>query len=142
MLKIQKQEYVIPPHTFVSVNYKALMTQPSHWGSDNLDWKPSRWVEPGGEAGQEKFLAPAKDGFFTPWAYGPRTCPGRKFSQVEFVTTVATLLCKYRIEPARRGNETLEQARDRLLGVVKDSHYNVTPRPNRPDDAGLTLIRR
>ncbi|KAI1485519.1 hypothetical protein F5X96DRAFT_659588 [Biscogniauxia mediterranea] len=36
---------------------------------------------------------------FIVWSEGARDCPGRKFSQVEFVATIASLFRDWRVNP-------------------------------------------
>lgn len=69
-------------------------------------------------------------------------CPGKKFSQVEFVAVVATMLHKYRIKPTVVKGETEEQAKMRLLGVTKDVEFVLTPKIRRPLDAGMVFEER
>ena len=40
----------------------------------------------------EKELLQPEAGTFAPWITGPRACPGKKFSQVEFVRVVAEMV--------------------------------------------------
>lgn len=99
-LKYEGKELVVPPHTTVWTNVMALNTTPEYWGADNLTWKPSRWIE----KAETKSPALAEDDFeaetmwkpipgaYLPWADGQRVCPGKKFSQVEFVGVIARLL--------------------------------------------------
>lgn len=90
---------VIPPNTMVIPSYATVHTEPEYWGADPLVWKPSRWIQGGGAApGQEDLISPKK-GTFLGWSEGARDCPARKFSQVEFVATVATLLRDWKVDP-------------------------------------------
>jgi cytochrome P450 len=99
-LSVGDKTLILPPNTMVIPSYSAVHTDPKHWGSDSLDWKPSRWVTPGasGAMDDEVFLAPKK-GTFLGWSEGARDCPGRKFSQVEFVATMAVLFREWYVEP-------------------------------------------
>lgn len=100
-LAINGREYTIPVKTYVSVNSIALHTMPRYWGSDSMVWRPNRWIPCSQDAKgreDEKFLQPTP-GSYVPWANGPRICPGKKFSQVEFVAVISCLLRRYRVEP-------------------------------------------
>ena len=66
-----------------------------------------------------------------PWYHGPRVCPGKKFSQVEYVAVMATIVSLYRIEPV--GD---------VLGLLSDTWFNVTPEFKRPRDAGVRYVPR
>lgn len=116
-------------------------SDPSTWGPDALDWRPSRWIKLS-PTGQEYFAGPPEGAMFLPWITGARVCPGKKFSQVEFVSALAVFLRDYKIRPARRGSETALQARQRLDEVVRDSIIVLSPKMRRPKDAGLVWVRR
>ncbi|KAG0647532.1 Multidrug resistance fer6 [Hyphodiscus hymeniophilus] len=120
-LKVDERVMTIPPDTHVYPNVIALHTNPAYWGEDCLMWKPSRWIRsnltpPTASAmidvldSEELVDAPVK-GSYIPWADGPRICPGKKFSQVEFVAAISVLLWKHRISINPRPGETLAQAR-------------------------------
>jgi cytochrome P450 len=83
-----------------------------------------------------------EDTVFVVWSYGPRACPGKKFSQVEFVATIAFLLKRFCVEPAVRGSEKEREANERLKGVVEDSYFFMAPKMARPKDAGVVLVER
>lgn len=48
-------------------------------------------------------------------------CPGRKFSQVQFVAVVAFLFRRHRVRPALFKGESVEEGKRRVLRTVKDS---------------------
>jgi cytochrome P450 len=141
-MQIGSHQYVVPPRTFVTVNFGALHMDPDTWGEDAGDFRPQRWVSIDNKTGKETLISPPEGAGFVAWSHGPRICPGKKFSQVEFVSVLASMLKVYRIEPASRGMEQGEEARARLLSVVKDSVFNMTPKPRRPNDAGLMMKKR
>lgn len=109
---------VVPSHA-------STHTDPSAWGSDSLTWRPSRWIQAGisNEAGNkidnEALIAPRR-GTFLSWSDGARDCPGRKFSQVEAVATIATLFKDWRVDPVTNPGESLEVARERVLRFVEE----------------------
>lgn len=93
-LIVNGKEYTIPSKTYVSINSMALHSMPRYWGPDSMVWRPGRWIiTVQGEGGlkAEEFFQPVP-GSFVPWAHGPRICPGKKFSQVEFVAVISCLL--------------------------------------------------
>jgi len=122
-------------------NFQAVHTDPQYWGEDNLRWKPQRWVRRNLD-GREALAAPPDGAEFIAWSYGPRVCPGKKFSQVEYIAVLATILRSYRIRPAVRGAETFDQAKHRLIGVIEDSVFALTVKLRRAEDAGLVLEKR
>jgi hypothetical protein len=50
-----------------------------------------------------------------PWAWGQRVCPGKRFSQVELVATLAVLFKEWRVEVQPESGETAEEARERAF---------------------------
>ena len=141
-LLINDRELLVPPNTILSVNINALQTDPKHWGSDTLIWKPQRWITTDASSGLERLADPPKSTVYVPWGVGPRVCPGKKFSQVEFVAVIACLLRGYRLRPARGDDEVEQKARGRLLEVVRNSQFKITPKMRRPEDASIVLERR
>jgi cytochrome P450 len=88
----------------------------------------------------ESILEPRK-GTFMPWSDGPRACPGKKFAQVEFVAVIVTILRDYRLRPPVMNRETEEDARRRILDVVKDSRLNFSLQMRHPTRAMVSLVR-
>lgn len=88
----------------------------------------------------ERLAEPPQGAFYSPWTLGPRVCPGKKFSQVEFVAVLATLLRDHRVKPVLRAGETTDQARRRMLAVIEDSEVLVTPRIRRPEAAAVFWV--
>ena len=115
----------------ININVQALHTDPQTWGSDALDWRPSRWLrassstisskdESASPLAYETFIEPAA-GTFIPWADGPRECVGRKFSQVEFVAVLASLFQHYRARPVVENGESEADGRKALVRMVDRS---------------------
>ena len=128
----------------------ALHAHPRYWGNDALDWRPSRWIEHpsgskpdniGARLSQEKLLAPKKGAYFA-WSEGARSCPGKKFAQVEFVATVAALFRNHRANPVPHEGETLGQARARTLDVVKDTRMYLLLNMRNPNSVAVSWSRR
>ncbi|ETI23747.1 hypothetical protein G647_05553 [Cladophialophora carrionii CBS 160.54] len=141
-LRVGDKEMLVSPETFVSLNLYAVHCDPRWWGQDTLEWKPQRWIKVDPKTGKETIALPHTGATFVPWSVGPRVCPGKKFSQVEFVAVIATLLKDYRIKPLALGGKTEEQASSALLEVVEDSMNVITPKMRRPEDAGVVLVQR
>ncbi|KAL9060602.1 MAG: hypothetical protein Q9162_000553 [Coniocarpon cinnabarinum] len=124
-LIVGKQEILIPANTVVIPSQIATQTHPRYWGSeDPLVWRPDRWITRDPGTNTENMIAPVKGSYF-PWAEGARNCPGRKFAQVEFVATIATLLRHARVEPKPRPGEDLESARRRIMHSVENDSGSV-----------------
>ncbi len=117
----------------VFVNNAALQTKPQYWGSDSLVLRPDRWIQKQND-GSEALVHPI-EGSYVPWASGPRVCPGKKFSQVEFVAVIACLLKDHRVRPVLMSGELEKEALKRIQGVVMDSGMrDIAIKMNRPED--------
>ena len=128
----------------------ALHAHPRYWGEDGLVWRPSRWIEHsldsasediGTRLSSERLLVPPKGAYFA-WSEGARSCPGKKFAQVEFVATMATLFRNHRVQPVPRKGETLDQARERVSDVVKDTRMQLLLQMRDPNSVAVTWSRR
>ena len=128
----------------------ALQTHPRYWGQDSLTWRPTRWIVPSPENeqvgsaapfAQESLLRPEK-GTFIAWSEGARSCPGKKFAQVEFVATMAALFRRFRAEPVLKAGETLTAARRRVLEVVKNSNVELLLQMRDPDSISVKWMAR
>ncbi|CAG7925156.1 unnamed protein product [Penicillium olsonii] len=102
------------------VSHQCIHRDPSIWGNDVLEFKPSRWIDSAGQ-----IITPSK-GTFLPWSSGPRICPGVKMAQVEFVATFATLFRSARCEPLPVGVQDLKAARQNLHDAMADSISKLT----------------
>lgn len=126
---VQGKTYVLPPHSMVAPSYGALHTDPRVWGKDSLAWRPSRWIQKSSAAGPgggdaDEFSMPPR-GAFIGWSEGVRDCVGRKFSQVEFVATMAVLFRHWRVDPVVFPGETPEAARKRVVHLIETDSYAV-----------------
>ncbi|KAL2074669.1 hypothetical protein VTL71DRAFT_8448 [Oculimacula yallundae] len=131
--------YSIPRNTNVLVNVNGLNTSPHYWGPDALTWRPDRWIHNSGKtksmADEEMMQAPK--GRFLSWASGPRICPGKKFSQVEFVAVMATLFRRLRVVPVINEGESEEDVKKRILETVEDSKIVMTLAMKHPERVKL-----
>lgn len=154
----QRRDIVIPPNTYVVINFMHLHSSPELWGDDSLDFRPSRWIGrtdssdngPNLEFSSEEKLERSTPGAFIPWATGPRNCPGMKFAQVEFVSVIGSLLSDHRVEAAlppmlqdqmeSKGlhePEIADLSRKRLRSILEDSDVRVTTTMLRPGEVWL-----
>lgn len=128
---VNGKEHMLPPHSMVAPSYGSIQTDPKFWGTDSLNWRPSRWIKEsapweGQDGGAvEEFHIPVPRGAFLGWSEGTRDCVGRKFSQVEFVATMAVLFRRWRVDPVLFPGETPEAARKRVLHLIETDSYAV-----------------
>lgn len=149
MLTVNGTEHVIPADYLVVPNLQAVHTHPRYWGSDSLEWRPQRWIVPPPlnaspsleDISCETLFVP-DNGMYFPWSEGMRSCPGKKFAQVEFVATLATLFAKHVVEPVPFQGESLEGARERVMEVVKDSNVELLLQTSRPKTAFVRWRKR
>jgi cytochrome P450 len=122
-LQVGEKTLVIPPRTMVVPSHASTQTDPRYWGSDSLTWRPSRWIRPcssrSGDIDGEELITPVC-GTYLSWSDGVRDCPGKKFSQVEAVATIATLFRDWRVDPVTKQGEELDDARKRVLRFIKE----------------------
>lgn len=148
--KVNEQVVQLPADTIVVPNLMALHAHPRYWGNDALTWRPSRWIKHSSDSesedigtrlSREQLLVPQKGAYFA-WSEGARSCPGKKFAQVEFVATMAALFRTHRVQPVPRKGETLDQARTRVLDVVKDTGMQLLLNMRDPNSVAVTWSRR
>lgn len=145
-LTIDGKEYALPPGTTIKLDFAALHHDPDSWGADALEFRPDRWIpsaaqggdgegvsgaskEGGGEQRsydwQSKSLITTAPGTFLPWTGGPRVCPGKKFSQVEFTRAVFEMFKGgARVRVAREEGESQEQAEARAWDILNQTRVS------------------
>lgn len=153
----------ISPGTLLGMNQYGAHLSP-RWGPDAQSFDPRRFIRTGAgdaasgadkEKEKEKEKVAIPQGVsYTPWMVGPRTCPARKFSQVEFAGIVGGLVRGWRVEVVRRevvdgvgggqvALESEEQAKDRVGRLLRDGKFfNVSAHLKRPEEAGVRFVRR
>ncbi|KAF1957293.1 cytochrome P450 [Byssothecium circinans] len=123
-LSIGEQDLIVPPYTRVIFNINAIHSLPRYWGEDALEWKPSRWIRTRSGKGpvfdREEILMP-ENGAYIPWGEGMRSCPGKKFSQVEHVAVMAAIFRDHYVVPVAHKGEDILTARSRAKDTVKDT---------------------
>ena len=120
----------------MQVNAVGLHLHPKHWGNMPTQWDPKRWIV--GSGYEKESLMKPVEGSYLPWSEGPRGCPGRKFSQVEFVAVIATLFQHHTVKVAHHGSEKPEAARSRLARTIDESSmFGFTYRMDKPQACAL-----
>lgn len=113
-----------------------------YWGADHGEFKPSRWIKDG-QTSSEEFCQPTHDReAFFPWSLGTRNCPGKKFSQVEFVAIISYVLRHHRVEAVPLEGETPEATRARVWENTRDSQLQLTLNMRHPEKVRLRMISR
>ena len=129
----------VHPGTLVGFNQYAAHLSP-RWGDEAEVFDPKRFVTEIG--GEERFKIP--DGpMYAAWMIGPRVCPAKKFSQVEFIGIMTELLRNWRVELVREDGESEGEVRQRVKAVLMDEKYfNVSAHLKRPDAAHVRFVPR
>lgn len=130
---------VVNPGTLVGGHLYGAHLSP-RWGPDAKTFNPKRFVSTS-PTGEESLVIP-EGTVYGPWLTGPRVCPGKKFSQVEFVAVVAQILSQYRIEVQQQVGESGVSARLRAISVLDEKYFNISTHLRRPENAGIRLVRR
>ncbi|KAL8993149.1 MAG: hypothetical protein Q9169_006570 [Polycauliona sp. 2 TL-2023] len=155
-LKIGTKTVVIPKNTMIIPNYSALHTHPRYWGDDSLNFEPSRWITSNTSAEThdshtstpphptEHVKEPSnRNSPFVGWSGGARSCPGRKFAQVEFVGVLVGLFRDFKVKPMPLMGEDDGMARTRLLEQVeKDTGMRLLLQMLHPEKAVLEWTKR
>lgn len=130
-ITIGEKEIHLPAGSMICPSYGAVQTDPRYWGTYSLAWQPSRWIKGTPSSpfdppprnppppGEEEFQQPRR-GSFLGWGEGMRDCPGKKFSQVEFVATLAVLFRDSRVDPVTKPGESMDAARERVADMIKN----------------------
>ncbi|KAJ4356728.1 uncharacterized protein N0V89_004764 [Didymosphaeria variabile] len=112
----------------------------SRWGPSADLFGPKRFVSQSA-SGDEALVIP-EGPVYSPWLLGTRNCPGKKFSQVEFVALIAQILSEWRIEVATAGQST-QAAREKLLYMLlNDKYFNISTHLLNPEAVGVRFVRR
>lgn len=97
------------------------------------------------ETGKEQLLPDRHLAFaagFQPWVSGPRTCPGKKFSQVEFVAVMATMIAEgVRVGPRGHDVAEREKGRGELREATRDLVFNLGSMMRREGEVGVKFYR-
>ena len=66
-------------------------------------------------------------GSFVAWNTGPRICPGKKFSQVEFTRVIYSLFANgTRVHLVPGAGETLQDTKQRAMKMVQEAKVEIT----------------
>lgn len=122
---------LIPGDIQISVFAAAIHTQTALWGSDSFLWNPSRWITINESQGEE--IDDRKLQMLLGWAEGPRACPGKKFSQLEIIAVLTTLLRRSSVQLVPQSGMTLKQAQEAALQAVENSRVRLTLQIQNPE---------
>jgi hypothetical protein len=90
---------------------------------------------------REDILMPTH-GAYMPWSEGNRSCPGKKFSQVEHVAVMVAMFRDHCVEPLRRDGESRQAARERAAATVKDTGMLLLMQMLHPEKTPLVWQKR
>ncbi|KAJ5638829.1 cytochrome P450 monooxygenase [Penicillium herquei] len=134
-------EILIPGNTNLNIVTIALHTNPNIWGSDARRWNPIRWIETRGLVGPDE-IDQTKLAHLSAWAEGPRSCPGKKFSQIEIAAAFMTLFRETTVQLESRPGVSVDQTRIDALKIVEQSHVLLTLQMENPHLVQLRWISR
>lgn len=141
-MELTEREVVIPKSTRINMSAIGLHTDPDFWGSDYSSWRPSRWIdEDNSSSGRERLCASKIDSLFA-WSFGPRVCPGQKFSQVEIFAVLLHLLQNYRVEIVPRPGQDIREAQKETYSLIEESRVGLTLHIPRADLVNLRWVER
>ncbi|EMR85189.1 putative cytochrome p450 protein [Botrytis cinerea BcDW1] len=143
-IKYGSKDLHLPPNTMILPNLLGIQSHPRYWGSDRLLWRPSRWTISSSyqNDGLTEKLWTAPKGSYMPWSEGPRGCPGKKFSQVEFVAAMAGLFHRHRVEIVKEDGENQEEAEKRVKALLDDSAMVLLLQLMKSEKVGLRWVRK
>ncbi|KAF2731034.1 putative cytochrome P450 [Polyplosphaeria fusca] len=133
----------VPAGTPVGIHQQGVHFS-ARWGADVMVFEPRRFIVSSvSESGEKCEAVAVPEGvMYMPWAFGQRVCPGKKFSQVEFVALVAEILRGFRVEVVRGEGESEEEGRRRVLECLDDRFFNISAHLRRPEGARIRFVRR
>lgn len=144
-LHVRGTTVTVPPHTRVILNINALHTHPRYWGDDGLEWKPMRWIRQTSGDGpvhdRESIVMP-EHGAYIPWSEGNRSCPGKRFSQVEHVAVMTAMFRDYYVMPKRSDGESDQVARERAKATLSDTGMLLLLQMLHPEQTPLVWQKR
>ncbi|KAK3990476.1 cytochrome P450 [Cladorrhinum sp. PSN332] len=147
-----KNRFTIQPGVKETISLYAIHVHPAYWGPEPKKWNPKRWiVDPASKsassshasnlkeledqlAGEELYV-PDRLIYF-PWSEGPMSCPGKKFSEVEFAATVACVLRSHRLSvklDTAKAGETQDMTRKLVDKVMNDVNSELLLRMTNAD---------
>ncbi|ESK88070.1 cytochrome p450 [Moniliophthora roreri MCA 2997] len=86
----------VPVGTTLFVSIAGANRLESLWGADAKEWKPTRWMLPGGQKANPAARLPGIFAGTLSFLGGGRSCPGYKFALIEMKIILATLLMRFR----------------------------------------------
>ena len=123
----------LPPATEIMLNSWSTHTSPQYF-PDPLTWNPKRWIDPI----SNDLIHPSLGKGFWVWGSGPRVCPGRVFSQVEFCAVLVGVVGRVEVSVlgAPGGRQRMEAA---LRASVADP---LLLRVEKPEEVWVRVSRR
>ncbi|GFP97977.1 cytochrome p450 86a1 [Phtheirospermum japonicum] len=84
---------VLPSGSTVTYSIYSVGRMKSIWGEDCMEFKPERWMSPGGDR-----FEPPKDGYkFVAFNGGPRTCLGKDLAYLQMKSVASAVLLRFRL---------------------------------------------
>ncbi|KAI9443599.1 cytochrome P450 [Lactarius indigo] len=118
----------IPKGTICFQNWRTLNFDPEVFGSNAMDFDPSRYLD---EKGQVKALRAGREDGHISFGFGRRICPGRFFAERTLGIDIATLLWAMRFERPKGAQGELDLQSMVHCGVTscpRPFEYKIIPR--------------
>ncbi|KAJ3301280.1 hypothetical protein HDV03_001074 [Kappamyces sp. JEL0829] len=126
-------KYVLPAGSYVNIHTFGAQYSEKTWGPTRFEFNPSRWfVDPdcgnSAQAVKQKSGEHSLKGFlhtkryaFIPFSDGPRSCLGKRFAEVEFMTAIVSIIQKYEVQvPPGVSAEDLLEGKDIITFKTKN----------------------
>jgi cytochrome P450 len=62
-LVVNGKTFILPPDSMIAPSYGSVQTDPRFWGSDSLEWNPSRFIVKREGSADEEFRVPVRNAF-------------------------------------------------------------------------------
>ncbi|KAJ5746545.1 cytochrome P450 monooxygenase [Penicillium odoratum] len=138
---------LIPANVQINILPPAVHARTADWGPDSLSWIPGRWLcssqNANNQSGtRQESIDSKKIDSLLAWGEGSRGCPGKRFSQLEIIAVLVTLLRNHYVQLAPRAGFSVEQARVEALKVIMQSKSGLTLHIERPELIQVQWTRR
>ncbi|CAI9087399.1 OLC1v1021456C1 [Oldenlandia corymbosa var. corymbosa] len=124
----------VPAGSTVTYSIYSMGRMKSIWGDDCMEFKPERWLSPGGD----RFEQP-KDAYkFVAFNGGPRTCLGKDLAYLQMKSVASAVLLRYRLSLVP--GHLVQQKMSLTLFMKNGLKVHLTPRQLSPPAAPMVAM--